>query len=343
MTDRGPAIALTMGEPAGIGGEIGIKAWLRRAEGVPPFFLIDDAVRLAAIARGLGVELPIEQLEGDGCAATTFAQALPVLHRPLPAPALPGRLDTANGEAVISAIATAVDLVRKGRASAVVTNPIHKGILYQAGFAFPGHTEYLSALAGAGCRTAMMLVCPGLRVVPVTVHLPLGQAIASLTTDAIVAQATIAEAALRQDFAIPSPRLAVAALNPHAGEGGALGTEEETIVAPAVAALRARKIDAFGPVPPDALFTPGTRQGYDVAICMYHDQALIPLKALDFDGGVNVTLGLPFVRTSPDHGTALDIAGTGKAREASLIAALGLAQAMVRRRLGGAGAAGSRP
>ncbi len=214
----------------------------------------------------------------------------------------------------------------------MVTNPIHKKALYAAGFAFPGHTEFLAALAGSGVRPVMMLAIPGLRVVPVTVHLPLCEAIASLGTDMIVATAEAVDAALRRDFAIARPRLKVAGLNPHAGEEGSLGDEDVRLVAPAVAALQAAGIDAEGPVPPDALFTPRARAGYDAAVCLYHDQALIPLKALDVDHGVNITLGLPFVRTSPDHGTALDIAGTGVASPTSLMAALTTAAELARNR-----------
>ncbi|HUN51162.1 MAG TPA: 4-hydroxythreonine-4-phosphate dehydrogenase PdxA, partial [Candidatus Sulfotelmatobacter sp.] len=202
--------------------------------------------------------------------------------------------------------------------------PIHKGALYAAGFRHPGHTEYLAALTG-GATPVMLLAGRGLRVVPVTVHLPLREAVARLDTATIVAQAAITAEALRRDFAIAAPRLAVAGLNPHAGEGGSLGGEDQAIVAPAVAELRRRGIDARGPLSADTMFHARARAGYDAAICMYHDQALIPLKTIDFDGGVNVTLGLPIVRTSPDHGTAFDIAGTGTARPDSLIAALRLA------------------
>lgn len=305
---------------------------MARARAVPPFLLVDDAQRLRTIAGRLGWMVPVQVIEEPLTATEVFANALPVLHRPFSPHPLPGQPDTATGKAVIAAIETAVALVRTGAGAAVVTNPIHKKTLYDAGFGFPGHTEFLAALTGADIRPVMMLVSPQLRVVPVTVHVGLRRAIETLRTTDIIATGEIAARALRQDFGISRPRLAVAGLNPHAGEEGEMGDEEGTIVAPAVAALRARGIDVCGPLPPDTLFSPRARDGYDAALCMYHDQALIPLKALDFDGGVNVTLGLPFVRTSPDHGTAFDLAGTGRASAASLIAALRLAQTLAHRR-----------
>jgi 4-hydroxythreonine-4-phosphate dehydrogenase len=321
-----------MGEPAGIGGEIALKAWLARASGLPPFVLVDDAARVRRLAGDLALPVPVRAVSGADDALAVFAEALPVVDRPLPRPVLPGRPDAANAAAVAGAIETAVTLVCSGEAAAVVTNPIHKKVLYDGGFRFPGHTEYLAALAGDGRRPVMMLACPALRVVPVTVHLSLRRAIEALRAVDIVATARVTCAALRDDFGIAQPRLAVAGLNPHAGEDGAMGDEETAIIAPAVARLREDGIVVTGPLPPDALFSPRARAGYDAAICMYHDQALIPLKALDFDGGVNVTLGLPFVRTSPDHGTAFDIAGSGRASEVSLVAALKLAADLARRR-----------
>lgn len=327
-----PPLALSMGEPAGIGGELALKAWLTRGTGVPPFFIVDDAARLRRIAAALGLPVPVRAIASGAEAAACFAEALPVLDRPLPHEATPGRPDAGNAGAVVDAIEAAVARVVAGEAAAVVTNPIHKKTLYEAGFRFPGHTEFLAALAGANVRPVMMLAGPTLRVVPVTVHVSLRRAVESLSADEIVASATITAASLNTDFGIARPRLAVAGLNPHAGEEGGLGDEEGTIVAPAVARLRAAGIDAIGPLPADTMFSPRARTSYDAAICMYHDQALIPLKALDFDDGVNVTLGLPFVRTSPDHGTAFDIAGTGRASAASLIAALRLAAAIAGRR-----------
>jgi 4-hydroxythreonine-4-phosphate dehydrogenase len=255
------------------------------------------------------------------------------LHCPLASPVVPGRPDPANAAAVVQAVERAVQLVKAGAAAALVTSPIYKKVLYDAGFHFPGHTEFLAALAGEDVRPVMMLAGEGLRVVPVTIHVSLRHAIDSLRTEEIVRAAYVTEAALRHDFGIASPRLAVAGLNPHAGEEGAMGREELDIIAPAVRVLKERGIFALGPVPPDTLFRARARQGYDAAICMYHDQALIPLKALDSDGGVNVTLGLPFVRTSPDHGTAFDIAGTGHASENSMMAALKLAASIAARRI----------
>ncbi|OIQ97930.1 4-hydroxythreonine-4-phosphate dehydrogenase 1 [mine drainage metagenome] len=327
-----PPLALTMGEPAGIGGEITLAAW-RTRDGLPPFFVIDDAGRLEALARRLGWAVPVAAIADPAEAAALFATALPVLHRPLAAPCQPGRLDAANGPAVMAAIEEAVRLTEAGQAAAVVTNPIHKKALYDAGFRFPGHTEFLAALAGVE-RVVMMLASPQLRVVPVTIHVALKEAIAGLRFEDIVETARITARALARDFAIAAPRLALTGLNPHAGEGGAMGREDLEIIAPAVAALKAEGIDARGPLPADTLFHARARASYDAALCMYHDQALIPIKTLDFDGGVNVTLGLPFVRASPDHGTALDLAGRGEARPDSLMAALRLAAGMAAARKG---------
>jgi 4-hydroxythreonine-4-phosphate dehydrogenase len=327
-------LALTMGEPAGIGGEITLAAWRRRAEGVPPFFLLDAPERLAALAGALGWSVPITAIAAPEEADAAFADHLPVLPIALPRPVRAGHGDAGNAGAVIAAIDAAVAFARAGRAAAIVTNPINKQILYSAGFKHPGHTEYLAELAGGGAQPVMMLACPGLRVVPVTIHLPLREAVAALTTDAIISTGRITAAGLRRDFAIARPILAVAGLNPHAGESGALGREEIDIIAPAIAALQGEGIAAEGPFPADTLFHEAARRRYDAVLCMYHDQALIPLKTIDFDSGVNVTLGLPFIRTSPDHGTAFDIAGTGRANPTSLIAALKLAGEMAARRAG---------
>ncbi len=325
------ALALTMGEPAGIGGEISLMSWSKRADGVPPFFVLDDPERLKALAARIGHATPIAEISAPEEAAVRFAEALPVLPVKLAATATPGRLDPANAGAVLEAIRRAVDLVRMGRARAVVTNPIHKHALYQAGFNHPGHTEYLAELAAENGRTptpVMMLACPELKVVPVTIHLALKRAISDLTSEMIVETGEILARDLKTRFGKTNPRIAVAGLNPHAGESGALGKEDDEIVRPAVEALKKLGIDATGPWAPDSMFHADARATYDAALCMYHDQALIPIKTLDFHGGVNVTLGLPFIRTSPDHGTALDIAGTGRANPASLIAALRLANAM---------------
>jgi 4-hydroxythreonine-4-phosphate dehydrogenase len=324
MADSPPPLCLTMGEPAGIGGEIAIKAWLERSrQPVAPFFLIDDPERLRALARLIGLDLPIVEITAPREAL--FTQGLPVLPIGTRILATPGQPDTVNAAAVIASITRAHALVTAGKASAMVTNPIQKSTLYAAGFSHPGHTEFLAALAGIATPPVMMLVIEGLRVVPVTVHQSLRDALDSLSTEAIVTKARIAGEALRSRFGIAQPRLAIAGVNPHAGEEGTLGREEIEIVMPAIAALRAEGWAVEGPKSPDAMFHPRARAAYDVAICHYHDQALIPLKTIDYDHGVNVTLGLDFIRTSPDHGTALDIAGAGTASPDSLIAALNLA------------------
>jgi 4-hydroxythreonine-4-phosphate dehydrogenase len=325
-------LAMTMGEPAGIGGEIALKAWLDRAKGVPPFYLIDDPDRLASLARRLDWPVGVRPIDCPDEAVGVFEEALPVASIGGAIRAQPGHPDPADAPAVLGAIETAVHDVRSGHAAALVTNPIHKDSLYRAGFRHPGHTEYLAELAGAVEAPVMMLVCPTLRTVPVTIHLALGRAIASLSSAGIAHVGRVTAAALRQDFGIGAPVLAVAGLNPHAGETGALGDEEINVIEPALAELRAAGIDARGPLPSDTMFHVEARRSYDAALCMYHDQALIPIKTIDFHGAVNVTLGLPFVRTSPDHGTAFGIAGRGTARADSLIAALRLAAQMAARR-----------
>jgi 4-hydroxythreonine-4-phosphate dehydrogenase len=325
-------LAVTMGEPAGIGGEVALGAWLARGGGIPPFYLIDDPQRLGALAARLGWRVPLRPIGAPEEAPEVFAEALPVRPIGRALRGRPGRPDAADAAAVIGAIETAVADVQGGRALAVVTNPIHKASLYRAGFTYPGHTEFLAALGGVAEPPVMMLAGRGLRVVPVTIHLPLRRAIEGLDREAIVHAGRIAAAALRCDFGIADPVLAVAALNPHGGEGGALGREEREIIGPAVAALRAAGIAALGPLAADAMFHGEARAGYDAALCMYHDQALIPVKTIDFYGAVNITLGLPFVRTSPDHGTALALAGSGTARPDSLCAALVLAAEMAARR-----------
>jgi 4-hydroxythreonine-4-phosphate dehydrogenase len=325
-------LVLTMGEPAGIGGEISLKAWLARHDGVPPFYLIDDPDRLAGLARRLGLPVPIHSIGDPAQASDVFDRALPILPVGIRLCGLPARPDPGDAPAILGAIETAVCDVQAGRAAALVTNPIHKESLYRAGFEYPGHTEYLAALAQAIQAPVMMLVCPTLRVVPVTIHLALKRAIRELSAPAIIHAARVTEAALRQDFGVPRPVLAIAGLNPHAGEAGGLGREEIEIIEPAVAELRGMGIDARGPLAADTMFHADARQTYDAALCMYHDQALIPIKTIDFHGGVNVTLGLPFVRASPDHGTAFAIAGRGVARPDSLIAALRLAAEMAAKR-----------
>jgi len=326
-------LALTIGEPAGVGGEITLKAWLaRNSEHLRPFFVIDVPERLTQLAASLKLDVPVRAVATPEQATAIFPTALPVLPIALPNPVVAGKLDTGNAPAVIAAIKKAVEFVQQGRAAAIVTNPIQKETLYAAGFHHPGHTEYLAELAG-GVTPVMMLAGPELRVVPVTIHVALRQAIAALRTEDIVTTGEITAAGLKRDFGITSPRLAIAGLNPHAGENGTIGREDIEIVAPAVKKLRDLGIDVTGPMAPDTMFHAAARRRYDVAICMYHDQALIPLKTLDFDRGVNITLGLPFIRTSPDHGTALDIAGKGVANPASLIAAIALAGELVERRV----------
>jgi 4-hydroxythreonine-4-phosphate dehydrogenase len=316
-------LALTMGDPAGIGGELTLKAWLARRGG-PAFVALDDPGRLAALAAALKLDVPVRTVQTAAAAGAVFPEALPVLPVPLAGPVCVGRADPGNAGAVVASIERAARLTLAGEASAVVTNPIHKSTLYGAGFAYPGHTEFLAALTGTKLPV-MMLAAPGLRVVPVTIHVALRRAIAMLTADLIVETARVTAEALRRQWGIAKPRLALAGLNPHAGEDGTMGDEEVTIIRPAIERLRAEGIEAMGPFPADSMFTETARPGYDVALGMYHDQALIPLKTLDMRRGVNVTLGLPIIRTSPDHGTAFAIAGQGVADPASLIAAIDLA------------------
>jgi len=324
-------LAVTMGEPAGVGGELSLKAWLARKGTTRPFFVLDDQARLAELARSLGLKVAIKEIARAEQASAVFSTALPVLPVRLRTPALAGRPDPANAPATLQSIETAASLAKAGEIAGFATNPIQKKTLQVAGFKHPGHTEFLAELAG-GADVAMMLACPELRVVPATIHLSLAEAVRVLDPKVILRAGRIAAAGLKSLFGIAQPRLAVAALNPHAGEQGAMGDEESRIIAPAIAQLRKDGIEVRGPAPADTLFHPAARRTYDAAICMYHDQALIPIKTIDFSGGVNVTLGLPFVRTSPDHGTALDIAGTGRADPTSLVAALAMADDMARRR-----------
>src|ERR1700730_2699429 len=324
-------LALTSGEPAGIGPDITIKAWLRRNElKLPPFYVLGDRDFLSHRASALGLDIKFADI-GPEDAIAAFADALPVVATGHPATARPGQPDSTSADAAMASIRQAVADVAAGRASAVVTNPISKSVLYRAGFRHPGHTEFLAALAASNGHVpqpVMLLWSPTLAVVPVTIHLALREAITQLSSDLIVSTARIVVADLKARFGLAHPRLAVSGLNPHAGEDGSLGTEELTIVTPAIEILRGEGIDVRGPLPADTMFHDAARKTYDCAICMYHDQALIPVKTLAFDEAVNVTLGLPFIRTSPDHGTAFDIAGTGKANPSSLIAALRLAARM---------------
>ncbi|PZM16968.1 4-hydroxythreonine-4-phosphate dehydrogenase PdxA [Rhizobium tubonense] len=322
-------LVLTQGDPAGIGPDITLVAWTRRRElGLPPFLFVGDPEVLAVRARQLGLTVPLRQADAAN-ACDAFAEALPVLAVPAGVDVVAGEPHVATARGTIAAIETAVSLSINGEALGVVTNPIAKSVLYEAGFGFPGHTEFLADLAsratGRPVTPVMMLAGPKLRAIPVTIHIPLKDVPKALTVELIIATCRITAADLRTRFGIDQPRLAVAGLNPHAGENGAMGREDADIIAPAIQVLRAEGIDAFGPLPADTMFHDDARKRYDVAICMYHDQALIPAKALGFDDSVNVTLGLPFVRTSPDHGTAFGIAGKGIAKEQSLVASLKLA------------------
>jgi 4-hydroxythreonine-4-phosphate dehydrogenase len=324
-----PPLALTMGDPAGIGPDITLALWsARKSLSLPPFLFIGDADVLRARAAALGIDVMVASAQPE-TATALFSGALPVLDVACSATVAPGAPDSRNAASIIGAIEKAVALTLAGRTSAVVTNPIAKAVLYDAGFGFPGHTEFLADLAakatGRDALPVMLLAGPKLRSVPVTIHIPLKDVPAALTEDLIVETATITARDLRLRFGIARPRLAVAGLNPHAGEGGALGLEDDAIVRPAVQRMVAAGIDAVGPLPADTMFHDAARATYDVAICMYHDQALIPAKALGFDDSVNATLGLPFIRTSPDHGTAFAIAGKGIAKPDSLFAAMRLA------------------
>lgn len=324
-------LALTLGEPAGIGPDITIAAWLRRHElGLPAFYLLGDEALIAQRAKAVGADIHIAAVS-PGEAETAFANALPVVATGELATAAPGKPDASSAPAALASIRQAVSDVRVGRAGAVVTNPIAKSVLYRAGFRHPGHTEFLAELAATDAsvpQPVMMLWSPRLAVVPVTIHVSLREALSQLTSELIVSTVRIVATELTSRFGIAQPRIAISGLNPHAGEDGSLGHEEQTVIAPALKVLRNDGIDARGPLPADTMFHEAARNTYDCAICMYHDQALIPIKTVAFDDAVNVTLGLPFIRTSPDHGTAFDIAGTGKANPASLIAALKLASRM---------------
>ena len=320
-------VAVTCGDPSGVGPEIAWTAWTALG-GDPPFFLIGDPDHVLAHSPE-AVVAPIETPEQ---AIAASKSGLPVLSHPFAAQARPGQPSLANAQGVIDVIARGVDLVRSGEASAICTLPISKQVLIQgAGFPHPGHTEYLSVLAGGG-PVAMMLACQDLRVVPATIHIPLSDVPRSLTPTTLELAIRLTDAALRRDFGIARPRIAVAGLNPHAGEGGTMGSEENEVIIPVLTILRSEGLDLIGPLSADTMFHAAARAGYDAAVAMYHDQALIPIKTIDFAGGVNVTLGLPFVRTSPDHGTAFDIAGQGRADPTSFIAALRMAIEMAARR-----------
>ena len=326
-------LALTLGDPAGVGPEITVKAWQALKDGGQPFVVIGDLHSLIAAAQGA----PVKRVSSIQEGAAAFADALPVIDIPLNAPVVSGKASSAHAPMIVRWIETAVGLALSGVVGGVVTAPIAKAPLYEAGFGFPGHTEFLAELTAnkpmEGARgPVMMLAAGGLRTTLVTIHEPYAAVPALLTVERIVQVALVTAEALKRDFGVAAPRLAIAGLNPHAGESGQIGRQEVEIIAPAVQALRAMGIDAMGPRPADTLFHPEARQTYDAAVCMYHDQALIPVKMLDFWGGVNVTLGLPIVRTSPDHGTGYDAAGRGIARPDSLIAAIKAAADIAARR-----------
>jgi len=322
-------LALTIGEPAGIGPDLTLAIWRQRSQlSLPPFYVLGDPQFLARRASLLGLDVPVATVDASK-AAETFQTALPVVSIDRSITAQPGRPDASSAPAAIEAIRRGVADVLRGAATAIVTNPIAKNVLYQSGFQEPGHTEYLATLVeemnGLAVQPVMLLWCPDLAVVPVTIHLPLKEVPGALTIDLLVRTGCIVARDFKTRFGITRPRIAVAGLNPHAGEEGAMGGEDAAVVGPAVKQLQAEGIDARGPLPADTMFHPAARAQYDVALCCYHDQALIPIKTLAFYNAVNVTLGLPFVRTSPDHGTAFDIAGSGRADPSSLIAALRLA------------------
>jgi len=328
-----PPLALSMGDPAGVGPELAVQAWKAARDGALPPFVVVGSHAVIAAAAGAGV--PVQRVSAPDQARAVFAEALPVIdvgH----AAYTPGQPDDAGARAALDSLTLAIELTRAGTTSALVTGPVAKHQLARVGFAYPGQTECVAAACGIAADAAvMMLAGPHLRVVPITVHVPLAAVPQLLTTDLIVSRAQIAAEALRRDYGLAVPRLVLAGLNPHAGENGRMGCEDRDVIAPAVERLRAAGISASGPHSADTLFHADARATYDLAVCMYHDQALIPIKLLDFDEGVNVTLGLPIVRTSPDHGTAFGIAGTGTARPGATIAALRMAGACAARRAHG--------
>ena len=315
-----PPVAVTCGEPAGIGLELTEKAW-QELRGGSAFFLIGDLEHLPG-------RVPCQEISAPEEAADVFRSALPVLPLAFNGALTHGNANPSHAPGVIEAIGRAVDLAKSGRACAVCTNPINKKALIDgAGFAYPGHTEFLAALGGQ-CDVVMMLVSDQLRVVPATIHIPLSQVPTALTAEVLETCLRVTQRGLIEDFGIADPKIAVAGLNPHAGEGGAMGAEDGDMIAPVLNRLVAEGMRLTGPLPADTMFHARARETYDAAVCMYHDQALIPIKTLDFDRGVNVTLGLPFIRTSPDHGTAFDIAGKGLANPQSLIEAIRMAASM---------------
>ena len=324
-----------MGDPAGVGGEIVLLTWLKFRDSLPPFYIFDDPNRLKELSRVTGLGVPVIPVANRQEALVgVFSEALPVVPLSRSVNTLPGMDSTSEGDMVIEAIDRAIDAASSGQAAGMVTNPINKNRLYSFGFSSPGHTEYLGQRAGLKDSPVMLIVSQQLKVVPVTIHLSLADAIQSLTKPKIIRTLRLTIAGLKSDFGILKPRIAVSGLNPHAGENGKMGREEIDIIAPAIKEFSEDDAMIFGPLAGDTMFHDLARQKYDVAICMYHDQALIPIKTLDFDNGVNVSLGLPFVRTSPDHGTAYDIAGTGSASPKSLVSAIKLASQLAKNREG---------
>ncbi len=319
------AFVVSLGDPAGIGPEITVKAWLARdRENLPPFFAVGDIGSLAAVWDG-----PVVRIDNAEEASEAFAEGLPIIHLPGCDPVRPGSPTLDGAQCALNALEIGAGLTRSGGARGFITAPVSKHQLYQVGYTHSGQTEFIAERCGVSKTNAVMMLAGGdLRVVPVTTHVPLAEVSGLLTIDLIVARAHAAVRGLRKSFGIERPRLAVAGFNPHAGENGALGCEELTVIAPAIERLRAEGVDASGPYTPDAMFTPRHRATYDAALCMYHDQALIPLKTLFFDEGVNLTLGLPIVRTSPDHGTAFEIAGHNQAHPGAMIAAIKMAEQM---------------
>ena len=328
-----PPLALSLGDPAGVGPELACAAWLeRRVAGLGAFFVVGSIAVLARAAQARGLSVPLLAIDGPDAASACFADVLPVLDI-AGLEYTPGAPSKAGAELAFQSLEIATGLVRGGAASALVTSPVAKAELAAVGFTHPGQTEYVAERCGVSARNAvMMLAGPSLRVMPITVHVALAEVPGLLSIELIRNRVAIAAAALVRDFGIERPRIAIAGLNPHAGEGGRFGREEIDIIAPAVALLQAEGIDVVGPFPADGMFHAEARARYDLAVCLYHDQALIPLKALDFDHGVNVTLGLPIVRTSPDHGTAFSIAGTGQARVGPTLAAIRMAGECAARR-----------
>lgn len=322
-------LAVSLGDPAGVGPEITAKAWqCRHDANLPPFFAVGDAASIAAVS-----DIPIEVVDGEGGSSTVFDRALPVVHVEDSGPLTVGEPTQAGAHCALIALEFGAGLTRAGQAAALVTAPVSKAQLQLVGFTHPGQTEFIAERCGVLPEHAiMMLAGPGLRVIPITVHVPLAQVAAMLTIDLIVSRTLLAARALDRSLGLCKPRIAMPGFNPHAGEGGALGREEIDVVIPAIERLRAEGLNISGPHAPDAMFTPNARETYDVAMCLYHDQGLIPLKALHFDDGVNATLGLPIVRTSPDHGTAFNIAGQDRADPGAMIAAIRMAAEMAQHR-----------